>query len=209
MGKIKIILADNHRIFVEGISSLLKEDDEVELLDFAYDGYDLMNLLTILHPDVILLDINMPRLSGLEAAVEIRKKYPAIKIILLTNYNVEPLIKKARQIGIDAYLLKDCTRAELKQTIRSVLNNGKIFPDIEELGAKDKFIEEGFLKKINLTSREIEILLLIKKGDTNEDIAKNLFLSINTVKTHRKNIMQKLGVSNLAGLLRFIAENGI
>ena len=209
MGKIKIILADNHRIFVEGISSLLKEDEEFELLDFAYDGYDLMNLLTILHPDVILLDINMPRLSGLEAAVEIRKKYPAIKIILLTNYNIEPLIQKARQIGVDAYLLKDCTRAELKQSIHSVLNNGKIFPDTEELGAKDKFIEEGFLKKINLTNREVEILLLIKKGDTNEGIAKKLFLSINTVKTHRKNIMQKLGVSNLAGLLRFIADNGI
>ena len=207
MGKIKIILADNHRIFIEGFSSLLHEDDEFELLDFAYDGCDLMKLLTIVRPDVVLLDINMPCLSGLEAASEIRKKYPSIKIILLTNYNLEPLIKKARQIGVDAYLLKDCTREELKQTIRCVLKNERVFPDSEVLNHKSEIIEDGFLKKFKLTCRELEIIQLIKKGFTNDEIADQLFISVYTVKTHRKNVMKKLGVYNLAGLLRFIDEN--
>ena len=207
--KIKIIIADNHRIFIEGFTSLLKDDEEFKLLDFAYDGIDLMNLLTLLHPDVILLDINMPRLNGLDAAVEIKQKYPAIKIILLTSYNEELLKQKARRIGVDAYLLKDCSKKELTQTIKSVLKDKKVFPETELLMGENRFIKDGFLKKFNITKRELEILQMIKKGYTNPEMAEQLFLSIYTVETHRKHIMQKLGVSNLAGLLQFIADNEI
>lgn len=209
MEKIKIVIADNHRIFIEGFSSLLSEDEEFQLLDFAYDGHDLLNLLTLIKPHVVLLDINMPRLNGLETAVEVKKIYPEIKIILLTSYNEELLIKKAKRIGVDAYLLKDCSKTELKMTIKSVLRNEKKFPDTEVFETENKFIKDGFLKKFKLSNRESEILLMIKKGYTNPEIAEQLFLSIHTIETHRKNLMHKLGVYNLAGLLKFIADNEI
>ena len=209
MEKIKIIIADNHRIFIEGFNSLLSDDEECELIDFAYDGHDLLNLLTLVRPNVILLDINMPRLNGLDAAIEIRKKYPDIKIILLTSYNEDLLIQKAKRVGVDAYLLKDCSKQELKQTIKSVMNNEKVFPESEILQNENRFIKDGFLKKFNITQRELEILILIKKGYTNPEMADQLFLSIYTIETHRKNIMHKLGVNNLAGLLKFIADNNI
>lgn len=206
MNPIKIIIADDHTLFINGLRLLLNEEPRIEVIDVANDGKELLDVLTTTKPDLILLDINMPVLNGLDAAKYIKRSYPAIKLIILSTYNEDHLVDKAKEAGVNGYLLKNSSKDELLQTIYLVMNYQSAFPYREPKKETLFDREDGFLKPFNLTKREMEIVLLLKNNLTNQQVADQLFLSVYTVDTHRKNIMQKLGLKSPAALMKFIIE---
>jgi DNA-binding NarL/FixJ family response regulator len=209
MTKIKIIIADDHTLFINGLKLLLKEEPWIEVIDVANDGKELLDILEKTIPDLILLDINMPVLNGLDAARYIKQTHSSIKLIILSTYNEDHLIDKAKQVGVNGYLLKNSSKEDLLQTIRLVMNNQSAFPYLEPKKENNFDKEDTFLKQFNLTKRETEIILLLKNNLTNQQIADQLFLSIYTVETHRKNIMQKLGLKTPVALMKFIIEKNL
>lgn len=206
---IKLVLADNHRLFIDGLRNLLSGETDMEIVDFAFDGKELLSLLTLLQPDIILLDINMPGLDGFETSKRIKTSFPDIRIILLTSYDNELFFKKAKDIGVNGYLLKDCNKEELLKCIRIVHSNGDVFylQDDETKRSVSNEIDENFINQFRITNREVEITELLKDGLTNYQVADKLSISVHTVETHRKNVMSKLGVNNLASLLKFFNDN--
>jgi len=209
MTKIKVIIADDHNLFINGLNLLLKEEPWIEVIDIANDGKELLTILTKTIPDLILLDINMPVLNGLDAAKYIKQTHSSVKLIILSTYNEDHLVDKAKQAGVNGYLLKNSSKEDLLQTIRLVMNNQSAFPYLEPKKENTFDKEDGFLKQFNLTKREMEIIQLLKKGQTNQQVADQLFLSIYTVETHRKNIMQKLGLKTPSALVKFIIEKNL
>ena len=151
----------------------------------------------------------MPVLNGLDAARYIKQTHSSIKLIILSTYNEDHLVDKAKQVGINGYLLKNSSKEDLLQTIRLVINNQSAFPYLEPKKENIFDKEDTFLKQFNLTKRETEIILLLKNNLTNQQIADQLFLSIYTVETHRKNIMQKLGLKTPVALMKFIIEKNL
>jgi DNA-binding NarL/FixJ family response regulator len=204
---IKIIIADDHLLFIDGLSSLLNGEDDIMIADIAYDGRQLLYILEKQSPDVILLDINMPGMNGLEALRYIKQSWPAINIVMLSTYNEEHLIEKAKQSGANGYLLKNCNKNELLQTIRLVSTGISCFPYQKPAALSYLDKEDKFLKQFSLSKRESEIIDLIKNEFTNQQIADQLHLSVYTIETHRKNIMQKLQLKSPAALIKFILEN--
>jgi two-component system, NarL family, nitrate/nitrite response regulator NarL len=209
MTRIRLIIADDHALFIDGLKLLLKDEQDMELVEAANDGRELLNILSTHPADVILLDINMPNLNGLDAARFVKQSYPLLKIMMLSTYNDEHLVEKAKETGANGYLLKTTNKEELLQTIRLVASGQACFPYRQPKTENEFDINDSFLKSFNLTKREVEILRLIKEEYTNQQIADVLFLSIYTVETHRKNIMQKLNLRSAVALHKFIAENNI
>lgn len=209
MDKVKIIIADDHTLFINGLQLLLKDEAWVEIIDVANDGRELLEILHRESADVVLLDINMPKLNGLEAARHINHTFTSTRLIILSTYNEDHIVEKAKSYGVNGYLLKNCSKEELLQTIKLVMNGYTYFP--YKAPRENSLFDEGdnFLKGFNLTKRETELIQLLKNGLTNQQIADSLFLSIYTVETHRKNIMQKLGLKKPAALIKFILENNL
>ena len=205
----RIIIADDHNLFINGMQLLLKEESWIEIIDIANDGKELLALLGRHQPDIVLLDINMPLLNGLDAAGHIKRTFPKVKLIILSTYNEDHLIEKAKKIGVNGYLLKNCNKEELLETIRLVMNNQTSFPYREPISLNIFDKEDVFLKQFNLTRREMEVIQLLKNNLTNQQIADTLFLSIYTVETHRKNIMQKLQLTGPSSLMKFVLEHGL
>ncbi|REA63795.1 DNA-binding response regulator [Dyadobacter luteus] len=206
---IKIIIADDHLLFIDGLKRLLEDDTSIKVINIANNGKELMHILQTHLPDLILMDINMPKMNGLSATQMIRQAYPHILVIMLSTYNEKHLIEKARESGANGYLIKDINKNDLLITIRKVLSGESGFPNYTKKNFMDFQHGDSFLKQSNLTKREIEIIQLIKTSQSNRQIADQLFLSIYTVETHRKNIMQKLGLNSPGQLMRFILENGL
>lgn len=207
MKQTKIIIADDHNLFINGLQLLLKEEEDMDVVGIANDGHELLQLLAQQLPDLVLLDINMPNMNGLDAVKQIKQSFPLLKVIMLSTYHEDHLIEKAKQYGANGYLLKNCNKDELLKTI-SLVADGKIcfpyrLPKIENSFNN----EDHFLKQFNLTKRETEIVGLIKEGFTNQQMAEKLFLSIFTIETHRKNIMQKLQLNSPSALIRFLMKN--
>lgn len=206
---LKLIIADDHSLFTEGLRSLLQKEEDMTVTAIAGDGKELLDILHYEKPDVILMDINMPKLNGIEATRYINQFTRDIKIIILSTYNEDHLIEKAKQNGANGYLLKNSSREDLLQTIRLVAQGQSSFP-YRSPKIPDLFSEnDSFLKQFNITGRELEIIKYIKDGHTNQQIADKLFLSIYTIETHRKNIMQKLGLKTPAALIKFIIEKNL
>ena len=193
--KIRIMLADDHPLFIEGLSMMLRREPDFELCDIANNGREVLEMLPTTKPDLILLDINMPKMNGLETIKYIRQSYPSVKIVMLSGYG---------------YLLKSSQRDELIHTIKMVYS-GALFatPQHDQPAPGEFLVNDKFLAQFNLTKRERELIQLIKNGMTNQDIAQNLHLSVYTVETHRKNIMQKLKLNSPGALMKFIIENQI
>jgi DNA-binding NarL/FixJ family response regulator len=209
-GKIRIMLADDHPLFIEGLSMMLRREPDFELCGIANNGREVLEMLPTNNPDLILLDINMPKMNGLETIKYIKQSYPAVKIVMLSGYFDDAIIKEAKLKGANGYLLKSSQKDELIQTIKMVYS-GAVFasPQHEEPAPGDFLVNDKFLAQFNLTKREREIIQLIKNEMTNQDIAQNLHLSVYTVETHRKNIMQKLKLNSPGALMKFIIENQI
>jgi DNA-binding NarL/FixJ family response regulator len=204
------MLADDHPLFIEGLSMMLRREPDFELCGIANNGREVLEMLPATNPDLILLDINMPKMNGLETIKYIKQSYPSIKIVMLSGYFDDAIINEAKQKGANGYLLKSSHQDELIQTIKMV-NSGSAFsiPHHEEPAPGEFLVNDKFLAQFNLTKREREIIQHIKNGMTNQEMAQNLHLSVYTVETHRKNIMQKLKLNSPGALMKFIIENQI
>lgn len=207
--QIRILIADDHTLFIDGLKSLLRDEPDMEVVEIANNGKELLEIIAPSKATLILLDINMPVMNGLDTLRYIKQNQPYLKIIILSTYNDEHLIDKAKSAGANGYLLKTTSRPELLNTIRLINNGQSCFPYRSPDIVKEAVVGDNFIKQFNLSKREKEILLFIKEGLTNQQIADKLFLSIYTVETHRKNIMQKLNLKSSAALFKFIAENNI
>jgi DNA-binding NarL/FixJ family response regulator len=205
MEKIKLMLADDHQLFLDGLKGMLEAIPGIEITATAGDGEEVLRKLKSYYIDILLLDISMPKMNGIETAREIHQKYPGTKIIVLSMHNEKAFIQKMYQNNVYGYLLKTNSKEELLNAIRIVYRGEKYFSPELTL----TLLENNMDKKANriikeqLSKREKEILILIANGQNNPGIAEELHLSIHTVNTHRKNILLKLGVNNTAGLVNY------
>lgn len=209
--KIQVFITDDHQMIVEGITSLLQDEESIEIAGTASNGNELIAALKEIHADVILLDVDMPGLNGLEAAKKLLDWHPGFKIIILTVYNDLNLFTTLKEIGCKGYLLKNSSKEELALAIKNVYNGKTCFSsEITESiyqSLKISSIQNPELKE--LTHREIEILKLIAKGHSNTVIGSKLFISPKTVDKHRTNIMKKIKANNVAGVIRFAIKCGL
>jgi DNA-binding NarL/FixJ family response regulator len=216
MKKIKLMLVDDHQIVREGIKELLDEEEDIEVVCEATNGKHALTQLSNSLPDVVLTDITMPELDGFEFAAQLQSSYPAIKVVYLSMHVNEMYIKKAFAIGAAGYLPKDISKAELITAIRTVFEGKKYFNNdvsnilmntmVERLRSEQKPIARPTSQ---LSEREVDIVKLLAEGLNSQEIGETLFISKKTVDNHRLNILQKLHVKNVAGLIRYALVNKI
>jgi len=207
MSKINVLLTDDHQIIIDGLKSLLKNSDEIIVAAEANNGREALRILGLLSIDVLLMDIDMPVMNGIEALKEIRKQFRDVKVIILSMHNEAGMIKSLIDLGANGYLLKSCSQDELLGAIRKVASGQSYFSTDVTLALLKPANPEQ--KNEMLTERETEILKLIAAGFSNKEIGDQLFISHRTVDTHRTNLMKKLDVSNIAGLISYAIKNGI
>jgi len=205
----KIVLADDHQFLLEGILTILKEEPTLEVVATAQNGFELMDAVAKQRPELVILDLNMPGYDGLQCLQKIKTNYPATKVLVLSNYSQPELVEEVKKMQADGYLIKNSSAAQLKEAVMDVLAGKKYFPPAHELKTTDddSYFFDDFLKKYQLTKREVEIIKLICREMTTKEIAAILFLSELTVNTHRRNILRKLEVKNVAGLVNFAKQN--
>lgn len=206
--KIKLLIADDHQILLDGLLTMLKGEPQIDVISTAGNGQEVLDKLPSLEVDVLLMDIQMPVMDGYSAAKIVAEKYPEIKIIILSMHNERVYIERMYSAGISGYLLKSAGKEEIISAIEKVHKGEKYFSS--EVAAA--ILNHGTNKSTSITSseltkREKEILSLIATGLTNPAMAKKLFLSTDTIKTHRKNIMRKLDVNNTASLVKYALEH--
>jgi DNA-binding NarL/FixJ family response regulator len=204
---IRVFIVDDHNLVIEGIASLLENDSEIDVIGSANTGQDCLDFFKGNTTDLVLLDINLPDISGLDLCKILKTKYPNLKIIALSTLNQSTYINKMMAYGADGYLLKNVGRTELSEAILNVMAGQKVLS--EEVAKIVKISKERLEALPILTKRETEILKLVAEGLTNQQIGEKLFISIDTVDSHRKNLHTKLGVNNTALLVRFALENGV
>lgn len=214
-GKIRVLLADDHTIVRQGIKVLLNSQKNIEVVGEAEDGRQAVERAKELVPDMIVIDITMPNLNGIEATRQIKKIDPKIKVLVLTAHDNGDYIHQILQAGASGYLLKESTTTDLISAINTV-EKGDVFlsPSISKAVVKDyvKHVdaESGDYNSLNvLTNREREVLQLIAEGHTNKEIAHLLKLSVKTVDVHRSHIMEKLQIHDLAGLIKYSIRKGL
>jgi two-component system response regulator NreC len=203
---IRVVIADDHELARVGLYRMLASDREIVVVGEASDGEQALELIETTAPDVLLLDILMPRKNGLEAARMLRERVPAGRpyIIMLTTFEDRYYLEQALAIGADGYLSKDVARQELLDAVRAVVNGERVFSRrVLALlqGSQDSFQQS--LPAVSLTKREEEILELVAQGLTSNEIAERLFISPRTVETHRAHLMEKIGAKNAASLVRY------
>jgi DNA-binding NarL/FixJ family response regulator len=206
--KIRLILADDHPLIREGFKSLLGKSEGFEIVKEADNGAEVVQSIDETKPDVILTDINMPHMNGLQLIEKLSETHPQIKFIVLTMHEEREYVLKALKAGADGYLLKSAERLELENAIKTVFSGGKYFsPQITTLLAETVTGDGGEVPE--LTPREKEVLQLVAKGNSTKQIADKLSISIRTVESHRINMLKKMGVSNSAELIRKSMEMGL
>ena len=206
-----VLLVDDQSIFLDGIESLLERWANVDVIGKAYNGSSALELVKAYKPDLVLMDINMPHMDGIEATKRIRKASPDTRVIVLSMYGHREFVLELLDSGVGGYLLKSTNKNELMAAIRTVAEGKQyIAEELRALAAaadknKDR---DGESKYGPLTSREVQIVKLILKELTSQEIAHQLFLSAATVETHRRNILHKLDCRNIAGLVKYAMERG-
>ena len=210
MSKIKIIIADSHFLSRKGLAIVLEENSDFVLLSEALSASDLVNQSKFYAPDLIIIDYTSANYS-LESLTQVVKKYPNTRLLAITDYQSNISVAKAMNAGVTSHLLKDCDQDEIVEAIYKTAKGekfmcGKIASAVLEDKSSD--VNEYTCEGLNISDREMEIIKLIAEGLSNKEVADKLFLSTHTVTTHRKNIMNKLGVNNTAGLVLFaVREN--
>jgi len=202
---IQILLVDDHRILLDGLRTLLDRNDEFKVVAEASDGQQALLKLRSYLIDVVLLDIRMPQLDGFETAREIMSQFPSVHILVLSMHNERSYIEKMYHLGVAGYLLKNSGRQEILDAIRMVATGKRHFPPELLPSLFDEAKPRG---SGELTRRESEVLKLISLGLSNVDISHKLNLSVETINTHRKNLMRKLEVNNTASLVRLAIQKG-
>lgn len=201
----RVLIVDDHPMVAEGIRSLLESYDDLEIVGTLGNGQDAVDQAATLAPDVILMDLNMPGLSGLNATEMILEKRPETRVVILSMHDSPEYISTALSHGARGYILKDVPTEEIYTAIETVMAGGEYLCT----GAKGSLQPKTSDGRETLTSREQTILLELAQGQSNKDVANTLNISVRTVETHRKNIKRKLGISSTAGLTRYALEHGV
>ncbi len=206
MDKIKVLIVDDHPMILEGMSAMLAQITFVHIAGTAANAYEAMQQIKAAAPDMVITDINMPEVSGIELALKIKKEFPAVKIIAMSTFKERSYISQMIQNGAAGYLVKSASKEEIEEAILSVYE-GKLYMSLDiNLSAKDK---EELTDIPVLSSREKEVLLLIADGFTNPQIATKLFISLHTVDSHRKNLLTKFAVNNTASLIKLAVRHNL
>jgi len=208
------IIADDHRIMREGLRSLLEKSGRFECIAEADDGYQAVKLARELHPDIVIMDIAMPNMNGIEATRQIKTELPEVEVIVLSMHATKNYVSQVLQAGASAYLLKDSAFEELSTALLAISRGGMyLSPAIAKAAAlanlKAGSAGGGGRLTENLTKREMQVLQLIAEGRSTKDIAARLSLSVKTVETHRKQIMDKLEIRSIAGLTKYCIREGL
>ncbi len=211
---VRLILTDDHPVITQGIKAILEHEKDVEIIAEFRDGQALLQSPLINKADLLLLDLNMPRIDGLQVLEYFKDTGINLKIIVVSAYNSQKLIMECREAGASAYIIKTENLSSLKDIITQVIQGEKVFPDFSSLEPEpnDKFSYlDNFLIKYKLTKREVEIIKMVCDGKTSSDIAERLSLSTFTVQTHRKNIFKKLSLdsSNPMAMYEFASKSGL
>ncbi len=206
---LRIMIADDHPLLVEGLTTVLEEILNAELLTPASNGRALIAQLRIIAADIVLLDLNMPKLDGIASLKIIRNEFPLTKVIVFSSYTQPKLVSEMKTLGASGFLPKSSPSAVIKEAVVAVASGGSWFPDILVEPSPAPELADDFAKKFQLTKREIEIIRMITRGLTTKEISEQLFLSEFTINTHRRNIGRKLNIYTPVGILNFARENGL
>jgi DNA-binding NarL/FixJ family response regulator len=217
MAPIRILLADDHELMRAGINALLQRIPDLTVVAEADNGHEALQLIAIHHPDVVLLDIAMPELNGLEVAERIVRDFPAVRVIILSMHTTRDYVLKAMRVGASGYLLKGARLAELELAITAVARGETYLSPAASKHVIGRYRDQASgaipaaeaLIEEQLTARQREILQLIAEGRTTKEIAQLLTLSAKTVEMHRAQLMERLDIHDVAGLVRYALRNGI
>lgn len=206
----RLLLIDDHRLFNDGLKSLLETQPDLTVCGQVFTAADVLPAVHRLRPQLVLLDINLQGTNGIDLGIQLLHQFTGLRVILLTMYNQPKLLDEARRAGLHGYLLKEATTEQLLTGIRTVINGGTFFKldESDSSSAHDPFTDD-FARRLNLTFREVEIIRLICQGLSSEQMAEQLNLSIETIKTHRKNIYFKLNINKVADLIQFAIKQGL
>jgi DNA-binding NarL/FixJ family response regulator len=211
--RIRVVLADDHAIVRQGLARALQQEDDIEVVGQAQDGHTTVELARELTPDVVLMDISMPDLNGIEATREIRRETPDVKVIALSMHSAKRYVTEMFKAGAVGYLLKDCDFDELARAIRTVAGGQTyVSPSISNVVVEDLVHTEEKVEPTAfslLTQREREVLQLLAEGRTTKQIALRLHISPKTVEAHRLRVMNKLEIDNVAQLTKYAIQEGL
>ncbi len=218
MESIRVLVIDDHELVRSGIKALLEKSEDIRVVGEAGDGHEALACIRETNPDVVLLDISLPGLNGLEVAAKARKDFPRLRIVFVSMHSNEEYVLQALKVGASGYVLKQASSGELELAVRSA-KKGETFlsPAISNTVVSDYMarLKGGSVRKPGanpfevLTSRQREILQLIAEGLSTKEIAQKLGLSVNTVEVHRANLMERLNIHDIAGLVRYAIQTGI
>jgi DNA-binding NarL/FixJ family response regulator len=210
MTPIKLIIADDHPLLVDGLRKVLEEMQHVQVLEPAGNGWQLLERLRK-NPsaDIVLLDLQMPKLDGIETLKILVREFPRVKVIVFSNYHPAKLVREIKALGAKGYLLKDSTSIALKEAVAAVAAGQTWFQEMVPERETSPHFMDDFIRKYQVTKREVEIIRRIAEGLTSKEISEQLFLSEFTVNAHRRNICRKLNIYTPVGLLNFAKEHGL
>lgn len=212
MSRIRVMIVDDHEMVRKGLIHFLEMSDGIEICGEAASGEECLQKLEREQPDVLLLDLSMPGMGGAKAAEEVRKRWPAVKVIILTSFAEEEMVVRALQAGAHSYLLKTCSPGRLESSIHSVMKGQSIVdPAVTHIliGQMNKPSTQTPAEAESITPREREVLYCIAQGMSNKEIAAQLFIGIKTVKTHVSNLLEKLELSDRTQLAIYAHQTGL
>lgn len=212
--KTRLLIIDDHQLVLDGLSAIVKDLKTIELIGTASNGKDALTLIEALNPDLVISDIDMPVMNGIQLTETMKRKFPHIKLMLLTMHNEPSLVYKLMELGVDGYLLKNADRGDLLTGILKMRKSESFFPEKEIPRSNNSTIspfeyEEETVILSRLTTREIEIIRVIAEGYSSKEIGDELFVSHRRLDTHRTNLMKKLEVHDINGLVNFAIRNGL
>jgi len=212
--KYRVLIVENHALFRAGLSSLLAQIPDIEVVGESDNGRDAIRAVGLLSPHLVLMDLSMPGMNGIEAIMDIKRRYPETHVLVLTMHKTDEYVHESLKAGADGYILKDATMDELRAAVRGVLS-GKTYlsPDISAM-VINGYLGSGKLSGVSsawdtLTQREREVIKLVAEGRSNKYIADYLCLSVKTVEKHRSNLMRKLDLHNGSSLTAYAIEKGL
>lgn len=216
---IDILIVDDHKIIRDGIKALLRTSDDIRIVGECSDGSQVLDALNEYeNVDIVLMDINMPEMNGLQATEAVLRDFPTVKVVALTMYNEDSYISKILNLGASGYILKNTGKQELLDALYKIKEGGNYFSEEVTQQMMSRFMNKKQKRESSrpseevlerLTEREKEVLRLISMEYTNHEIAEQLSVSSRTIDSHRRNLLQKLDVKNTAGLVRFALQNGL
>ncbi len=210
MKKLKLILADDHEMILDGIRALLEGEDHIQIIDQVHDGVELLNRLQFSpKPDLVIVDINMPNKDGIEVTTDIKSLYPQIKVLILSMHHRKEFVNKLLEAGADGYILKNSGRVELLKAIDQISKGSGYFStEIMKANFEAQYYSKPF-PTVELSQREKDVVRLIANGNSSQEIAEELCISTHTVDSHRKHILSKINAKNSVDITHYAFKTGI